>query len=165
MKTQNILLLGAGVVIGLLLAPKKGSESYDELKDKVNELYLQAKELKMNDVKDKIEDIKIEVSKLDYNKSKEIVTQRSEAIKEKLNKVISDLQENKDIQPAVAGAIDKTEKAINDIIDYLDENDVVDKTKHKTKEIYDKTVDYAEEVKEKTNEFVKKAKKNKDSEV
>ncbi|MDH6603824.1 gas vesicle protein [Bacilli bacterium PM5-9] len=150
MKAKGLALFGLGVFAGLLLAPKKGSEAYDELKEKVNNVYLQTKELDIDSIKDKMYDIKIEVAKMDYDRSKEIVSNQATIIKEKLDKLITDLQENEKIKPAMANAVDATQKAIIDLIDYIDESELVDKTKEQVQKAYDKTSEYASDLKEKT---------------
>lgn len=158
MKAKSVALFGLGIVAGLLLAPRKGSDSYNELKERVNELYLQAKELDMDTIKDKIDDVRIELAKMDFDRSKEIVSKQSQVIKDKLTKLISDLQENKDIQPAMENAINATEKAIIDVIDYIDESDLIDKTKEQAQKAYDKTAEYTRNLKEKTGEVADKTK-------
>ena len=158
MKAKSVALFGLGIVAGLLLAPRKGSDSYSELKDRVNDLYLQARELDMDTIKDKIDDVRIEIAKMDFDRSKEIVSKQSQVIKDKLTKLITDLQENKDIQPAMESAINATEKAIIDVIDYIDENDLIDKTKEQAQKAYDKTTEYTMNLKEKTGEVADKTK-------
>ena len=152
MNGKGLALFGLGIVVGLLVAPRKGSESYEGLKTRVNDLYLQAKDLDLESVKDKLYDVKIEVSKMDYARSKEIVADQAEIVREKLSKIITDLQENEKIKPAMVGAIDATEKAVIDVITYIDENELVDKTKAQAQKAYDKTMEYAEIVKEKSGD-------------
>lgn len=156
MKKKSVVAFGLGIVLGVLLAPKKGSETFEELKEKSNNLYLQAKELDIDTIKDKIDDIKIEITKLDYERSKELVSQQATVIKDKLSKLIVDLQENKKIQPALEGAINSTEKAIIDVIDYIDENELIDKTKDGAQKVYEKSNEYADNFKEKASEVIDK---------
>jgi len=160
MKARYIALIGIGVVAGLLLAPRKGSESYSQLKGKVNDLYLQAKELDIDTIKDKIYDIKIEVAKMDATRSKELVSQHARIIKRKLSKLITDLQNNKNIQPNMAGAIDATEKVIIDVIDYIDENELIDKTKEQAQKAYDKTSEFAGTIKDKSGDVAAEVKEH-----
>lgn len=156
MKTRDIAVFGIGIIAGLLLAPKKGSETFDELKVKSNNLYLQAKELDIDTIKDKVDDIKIELTKLDFDRSKEIVSQQATVIKDKLVKLVDDLQENKNIQPALESAIDSTQKAIVDVIDYIDEKELIEKTKEGAQKVYEKSNEYADNFKEKASEVIDK---------
>ena len=76
-------LVGAG--IGVLFAPKKGSETRAELKVKLNELAEKAKNLKANDVKiyieDKIDEIKVALDELDKEKANQINKKTDELVK------------------------------------------------------------------------------------
>ena len=47
---------GLGAGLGILFAPKKGSETRAELKEKADELLKKAKEVKMEDVQEIIEE-------------------------------------------------------------------------------------------------------------
>ena len=80
--------VGLGVGIGLLFAPKKGSETRTDLKNKMNELIVKVKEIDISEVKDnvekKISEIKEELKDLDKEKALEIAKQKGEQIKSKL---------------------------------------------------------------------------------
>lgn len=157
MKKKSVGLLGLGVLIGMLIAPKKGSEFRKELMVHIDNVYLSAKELNIDSVKDKIEDIKIEISKLDAETSKEFISSRIEIIKNKLISLIEDLQNNESIKPTVENALQSTKKAINDTIDYIDEKKIVDKAKEGASVVYDKSVEVANVVIEKSSDLVEKA--------
>lgn len=79
------LLLGAG--LGILFAPKKGSETRKELLKKVNDLSDQVKDLEYDDVREtlsiKIDELKKELSDLDKEKVETIVRKKAEEIKVK----------------------------------------------------------------------------------
>ena len=64
-----------GTGIGVLFAPKKGSETRAELKEKMQELYKKAKELDMDEVKENIEIIEVsnyrEIYKILFNEKSE----------------------------------------------------------------------------------------------
>ncbi|MEG0283726.1 MAG: hypothetical protein RR543_04815 [Erysipelotrichales bacterium] len=153
MKFKDVAVFGLGVVAGILLAPKKGSDTYEELKQKTNNLYLEAKDINIDSIKDKIEDIKIEVTKLDFDRSKEIVSEQSVNLKTKLNQLITDLQENKKVQPALESAIDATQGAIINVIDFIDEKELIDKTVDGAKTAYGKSIEYIDVAKEKANDI------------
>ena len=80
--------IGAG--LGLLFAPKKGSETRKELKGKLDELLNQAKEIDLKEVKAefdaKVEDIKAELADLDKEKAIAIA-------KDKGNKLVNKAQD------------------------------------------------------------------------
>ncbi|MDR3215728.1 MAG: YtxH domain-containing protein [Bacilli bacterium] len=158
MKLKNVCLLATGLVAGLLLAPQKGRDTYRELKAKVNDLYLQAKETNVDGLKEKVADIKVDVSKMNLAHSKEVVSKKASVIKVKLGDLITDLQKNEKIKPNVESAIDLTEKKINEVISYIDDNDLIEKTKVQTKKAADKTVEVAKNVKDKAEEFSSKIK-------
>ena len=82
--------IGAG--LGILFAPKKGSETRAELKAKIEELYLKAKELDMDDVKENIEiklaEIKETISELDKEKVVEFAKEKALLVKEKCDELV-----------------------------------------------------------------------------
>ena len=84
--------IGLGAGLGLLFAPKAGSETRKELKNKFNDFISQLKEIDVNEVKDeflaKIEDIKCELEDLDKEKVLKIAKEKSEEIKNKTKELI-----------------------------------------------------------------------------
>ncbi len=89
-KRMGTLLTGAalGVGLGMLFAPKKGSELREDLKNKMNELMGKVKSIDVQEVKEKIEDqiesIKNDLADLDKEKVLEIAKEKGEQIKDKL---------------------------------------------------------------------------------
>ncbi len=85
--------LGLGVGLGMLFAPKKGSELRQELKTKLDELFSQVKDMNLGDVKEliesKIDEIKVDLDNFDKEKiykeakkkSKEIIGKADELVK------------------------------------------------------------------------------------
>lgn len=157
MKFSNYVCFGLGVVVGMLLSPKKGKDMRKELMDKVNELQSQAQELNMQEINDKIADIKIQISKMDASKSKEVVVKNLDVIKDKLLSLIDSLQNNQDIKPSVAKAVDATKGAAINVIDFIDEKDLVNKTKNVASKAKEKGGEYLEIAKEKASHTAHKA--------
>lgn len=84
------LAVGAG--LGVLFAPKKGSETRAELKAKIEELYIKAKELDMDDVKENIEiklaEIKESIAELDKEKVLEFAKEKAVLVKQKCDELV-----------------------------------------------------------------------------
>lgn len=82
--------IGAG--LGILFAPKKGSETRAELKAKLEELLEQAKNIDICEVKDqiaeKIEEIKADLADLDKEKIIKIAKKKSREILKKANELV-----------------------------------------------------------------------------
>ena len=79
--------LGVGAGLGLLFAPKRGSETRKELKAKLDELYAKVKDIDKEEVKKnivkKIDDIKKELSSLDKEKVTKIAKEQASNIQAK----------------------------------------------------------------------------------
>ncbi len=73
--------IAVGVGLGVLFAPKKGSETQKELKAKIEELVAKAKETDVDEVKEAIEtkafEIKLLVSDLDKEKTLKIAKKKA----------------------------------------------------------------------------------------
>ena len=88
MKKNNLgtLLAGAaiGAGLGVLFAPKKGSETRKLLGEKIDELCKKVKDIDYEDVRIQIEE---EIADLDKEKALEIAKAKSENIKKKIDEL------------------------------------------------------------------------------
>lgn len=82
----------AGIGLGFLFAPKKGSETRAELKQKFDELIDRAKEIDLDDVKEqiemKIEEIKSELEDLDKEKALALAKKKAKQIQNKAEELV-----------------------------------------------------------------------------
>ena len=83
--------IGAG--LGILFAPKKGSETRKELKEKMDELVNKAKDIDMEEVKEtferKVDEIKEELEDLDKEKALKIAKKKAADIKKKCQELVN----------------------------------------------------------------------------
>jgi len=111
-----------GVGLGLLFAPKAGSETRKELKQKIDEMVKKVKEIDVEEVKEsflnKIEEIKQELADLDKEKVISIAKEKAENIKNKLDALAKEAKEK--ATPVIQNAIEdlkvKTIFIINKLI-------------------------------------------------
>lgn len=82
----------AGIGIGILFAPKKGSDTRAELKQKIDELLSKLKDIDMDEVKEsieeKIEKIKSELQDLDKEKVLALAKKKARQIQEKAEDLV-----------------------------------------------------------------------------
>lgn len=90
----KFLLGGAiGAGLGFLFAPKAGSETRKELKAKLDEMLLKAKEIDVDEVKEefqaKIYEIKNELEDLDKEKALKIAKKKASEIQDKVEDLVN----------------------------------------------------------------------------
>lgn len=87
-----VLGVGVGAGLGVLFAPKKGSETREDLKNLFEEMLNKAKNIKASDVKmaieEKIEDIKAGLADLDKEKVLSIAKEKGAQLKAKCEDLV-----------------------------------------------------------------------------
>lgn len=101
--------LGIGAGLGLLFAPKKGSETREDLKKKIDELYTKVKEIDPEDVKKtitkKIDELKKELADLDKEKVATIAKKQAANVQAKAEELYAYAKEKG--TPVVENAVDE----------------------------------------------------------
>ena len=84
--------VAVGIGIGVLCAPKKGSETRQDLKDKMNDLIDKAKKIKKEDVKlaieTKVKDLKAALADLDKEKVLEIAKKKARQVQDMAEELV-----------------------------------------------------------------------------
>ena len=124
--------IGAG--LGILFAPKKGSETRAILKNKFDELMIQIKKIDIEEVKeefeDRIQEIKEELADLDKEKVLELAKEKIADLKEKTQELV-DLAIEK-VTPVLRDAAEEVRlKAVDVTKDVLKKLEGIDNKKVK----------------------------------
>ena len=123
-KSVGNLVLGIaiGASLGILFAPKKGSQTRRELKEKMLDLVSRAKELSISDVskmiEERIAEIRRDLNDLDKEKVLKIAKRKSEDIKRKCQELV-DLAIEKGTPVLKDAAIDVRDKTIDVMKDII----------------------------------------------
>lgn len=145
---KSLVGLGIGTVIGMLIAPKKGSELVEDINAKVKDAKEAAKELKKEDVIAKFNETTASVQKAIKEFDKEEFKETTKVKLENLGTKISDLKEKvveSDQFNKMVGTFNNIANTVNDkveeIIDELELEEI-------SEEIEEEIDDTAKEIEE-----------------
>jgi len=138
-KSVGNLVLGVaiGASLGILFAPKKGSETRRELKNKMVDLVSKAKELSISDVsgiiENKISEIRKDLNDLDKEKVLKVAKKKADNIKKKCQELV-DLAIEKGTPVLKEAAIEVRDKTVDVMKDMLEKLENIDLDKKEIKE-------------------------------
>lgn len=118
-----------GVGLGVLFAPKKGSETRADLKNMCNDLIDKAKNLNADDVKNyveaKVADIKQSIEELDKEKVLEFAKEKAKLVNQKADELVAYVKEKgTPIMEKTANSIkEKASTVASDVLERLKKED------------------------------------------
>lgn len=128
---------GIGALIGILIAPKKGSEMREELKIKTDEFLKKVSSLKKEDIQEefeiRIEKLKKEIEELDKEKVLAVAKEKAKLVKRETQKLV-DLAKEKGTPVLEKTADEVRLKAIDVTKNVLDKLETAEKKANETKE-------------------------------
>lgn len=108
-----------GIGLGLLLAPKEGSETREELKKSLQNLKDTIKNVDIDETKEmitkKIADIKKEATNIDLSEAKKIIIEKKEIITNECDNFVKDIK--KEQAPKIVAKVNKIKENTNNIAD------------------------------------------------
>lgn len=114
--------VGIGTLVGMLFAPKKGSELRRDIKDKSQELYDKAQNMTKEDVEalinNTIEEIKLTIEEFDVEEFKETTSDKLTQLKAKLEELADSVktsEEYANIKDAVSKVSADLKASLNEI--------------------------------------------------
>lgn len=88
-----VLGIATGTFVGMMFAPKKGSELRSDLKEKLDELLSKAKDIDTSEVKkeieEKIENLKVEIEDLDKEKVLKVAKKKAKEIEKSAEELVN----------------------------------------------------------------------------
>ncbi len=130
-----------GVGLGVLFAPKKGSETRKELKEKMDELIDQVKQIDYDEVKQhllkKVDELKAELKDLDKEKAIHIAKEKASQIKDKAEEIIEIAKEKGTpvVEKAAKELKEKTVEVLKEVVTRLEEEPTASKMPAKAKKV------------------------------
>lgn len=150
MKLGKLLVgLGIGTVIGMLIAPKKGSELVEDINAKVKDAKEAAKELKKEDVIAKFNETTASVQKAIKEFDKEEFKETTKVKLENLGTKISDLKEKvveSDQFNKMVGTFNNIANTVNDKVEEIIDELELDEISEEIEEEIDDTAKEIEEL-------------------
>lgn len=142
--TKFIIGLGVGVVAGMLVAPKKGSELVEDIKTNSKKVYDKTKNLTKEDVIDAIsktsDKLKIAVEEFDSDKAKATTREKIDTVKTSIDELVQKAKENETCQDVLTRIETLSTKAMEKIAEYKEK-------------VVEYGTDISEEVEEELDEF------------
>ena len=122
--------IGIGTIVGMLFAPKKGSELREDLKEKSQELYDKAQNITKEDVetlvKNTIEEIKLAIDEFDMEEFKDTTSTKLSEVKGKLEELANSVKssdEYANFKASVTKISDEMTSKLNEIKDKIQDKD------------------------------------------
>ena len=138
-----LTVFGLGALAGLVLAPKKGSELVEDLKDTSKKAYDSVKDMTkedvMNLVDSTVENVKKSVNEFDKETFKETTKLKYDALKVKLDELVKVVQENEQVG-MMMDTLAKTSKDVSEKF-----NQVKEKIVNNGEEVTEAVVEAVEE--------------------